>query len=118
MSFLLSVLTRSGLVDKAIIIVFGFFVFCTPLSAKDPTRPQIAVKVKNADTKAVSVKVEQPLTAIFIKNKTRFAMIEGKIYQAGEYYRDSRIVNIEQDKVLLRSSQGNFHLTLIPNIKK
>ena len=91
---------------------------CLSVFAKDPTRPQIPTSAKGENNSAITVRVEQPLTAIFIKNKKRFAMIEGKIYQAGEYYKESRIVSIEQDKVLLNSSQGNFHLTLIPNIKK
>lgn len=104
--------------DKKIAIVFFCLLFVSPVFAKDPTRPLTHTVVRNENSVSAPAKAEQPLTAIFIRNNKRFAVIEGKIYQAGEYYRDSRILNIYQDKVLLSASQGHFQLTLIPNIKK
>jgi hypothetical protein len=87
-------------------------------NANDPTRPQTGhtpVKsVKQSSAKASA----QPLTAIISKNNQAIAVIEGNFYRQGDYYRGSKVVQIDLDKVLLSSSSGNFQLTLIPKIKK
>gem|GEM_PF-6444851 len=101
---------------KIILIIFMLF-FISATLANDPTRPPIKNQ-KTAVKKSVSAKTKQPLTAIFIRNNRRVAMLDGKLYRPGEYYRGSRIINIDHDKVLLRSNEGNFQLTLIPKIKK
>ena len=83
----------------------------------DPTRPLLrapAVKKESERT----VKTKQPLTAIFTRDKKRFAIIEDKIYRTGDNYRDGKIIRITDDRVILSSAQGVRQLTLIPNIKK
>lgn len=96
-------------------LIFGFSL-C--VFAKDPTQPISDHSVKATAKKIVSSRVQQPLTAIFTKKNGRQAVIEGRIYKVGEYYAGNKIIKIYQDSVLLNSSNGNFHLTLIPNIKK
>ena len=87
-------------------------------AGQDPTRPlMIEEKFKKTDKKSTK-KVMQPLTAIFVASKSSSAIIEGKIYHIGEYYKDGKIINIYHDKIVLQSSAGNYDLTLIPNIKK
>ena len=105
------------MVDKLIVAIICLMFTCQAL-ASDPTKPQIFVnKTKTVSNTNTKPKVQQPLTAIFTKNRQRSAMIEGKLYRSGEYYKGSKIIKIEQDKVLLVSSEGSLQLTLIPTIK-
>jgi len=83
----------------------------------DPTRPLMSAP-KSAPTEKVAVEKKQPLTAIFTKGKKRFAVIEEKIYRKGDIYRNSQIIRITDDKVILRTAQGTRRLTLIQKIKK
>ncbi len=102
--------------NKLLLILICVFVLAA--QAKDPTRPLmsgVGKTIQKTNNKTVS---KQPLTAIFIRNKQTVAMIEGKLYSKGDYYRGSRILKIHKDKVLLRSIDGSFQLTLIPKIKK
>ncbi|TQV71994.1 hypothetical protein FLL45_17645 [Aliikangiella marina] len=83
----------------------------------DPTRPLIRAP-KPAPIETVKVEQKQPLTAIFTKGKNRFAVIEDKIYRTGDTYRNSQIIRITNDKVILRTAEGTRRLTLIQKIKK
>lgn len=86
--------------------------------AKDPTRPLLPNHKSGSTEKPKSAPAKQPLTAVITRNNQRFAIIEGKSYRTGDYYRGNRIVNIFKDRVLLNSSSGNIQLTFIPKIKK
>ena len=97
------------------IILIGFGTFA---NAGDPTRPLLPTAKSATTNNQPGRKVAQPLTAIFIRGDTRSAIIEGKSYRVGDYYRGNRVTKIYKNKVLLRSNEGSFQLTLISKIKK
>jgi hypothetical protein len=107
--------------NKRLIIIFYAFAIAfsaEKAKANDPTRPFMSESGKPKSKMRKKITVKQPLTAIFIRNKRPMAIIEGKLYSKNDYYRGSQITKILKDKVLLKSSDGNFQLTLIPKIKK
>ncbi|MCL6414997.1 hypothetical protein MIB92_04995 [Aestuariirhabdus sp. Z084] len=76
-------------------------------SAVDPTRPE------RIQEKASSVeKTELKLQSIMIRNNEPLAMIDGKIYREGDRVSGSRIVKIENWRVLLTDNQGRMELTI------
>lgn len=83
----------------------------------DPTRPLMRAP-KPVTVEKTSSESKQPLTAIFTKGKKRYAVIEEKIYRTGDTYRNSQIIRITDDKVILRTAEGTRRLTLIQKIKK
>lgn len=84
------------------------------ITGNDPTRPK---SLSESKVILKNKKVKQPLTAIFTKNNKRIAIIENTIYERGDFYRGSRIINITSNKVVLRSKSGIKKLTLIDKIK-
>jgi hypothetical protein len=106
------------LIKKILLTCLLNFVVLGSVNATDPTRPFTAKSSKVVSKVSQKATTRQPLTAIFVRNKRAMAMIEGRLYSKNDYYRGSRIIKILKDKVLLKSSDGNFQLTLIPQIKK
>ncbi|MBV1909449.1 MAG: hypothetical protein KUG78_09005 [Kangiellaceae bacterium] len=112
------------MVSRRLIILTTVIVFCSfsgvataSTAIIDPTRPApgnrpILVKKQQEATK------ERALTAIFYKQGKGTAIINGNLYQAGDYFAGNRIISIESNKVLLKNADGYSRLTLINNFKK
>ena len=85
---------------------------------KDPTRPGVVlIKTTQTATKKTE-KRKRLLSAIFIKQGKRQAIIDDKLYQQGDYFSGKKIIAIESNKVVLQNTSGVSHLTLINPIKK
>ena len=85
---------------------------------KDPTRPGVVlIKTEQTTTKKTE-KIKRLLSAIFIKQGKRQAIINNKLYQQGDYFSGKIIIAIKSNKVVLRNTSGVSHLTLFNPIKK
>lgn len=85
---------------------------------KDPTRPEIVlIKTETSPLKKV-IKRKQRLSAIFIKQGIRQAIIDDKLYQKGDYFSGKKIIAIKSNKVVLQNTSGISHMTLTNSIKK
>jgi len=85
--------------------------------ATDPTRPGIVLIKTDPTIIKKTVKRKRLLSAIFIKQGKRQAIINDKLYQQGDYFFGKKIIVIKSNKVVLQNSSGVSHLTLINPIK-
>ena len=101
------------------LLLFIFSINCNAKQiVKDPTRPGV-VLIKSEQTMAKkAAKRKQLLSAIFIKQGKRQAIINDKLYQQGDYFSGKKIISIKSNKVVLQNANGVSHLTLINPIKK
>ena len=84
----------------------------------DPTRPGVILVNTGQITSKKSVKAKTLLSAIFIKQGKRQAIINNKLYQQGDYFSGKKIIAIKSNKVVLQSSRGVSNLMLIQPVKK
>lgn len=110
--------------DFSVRILTAFLLFLLSIDCdakqivKDPTRPGIVlIKTEQAVTNKTE-KRKRLLSAIFIKQGKRQAIINDKLYQQGDYFSGKKIIAIKSNKVVLRNASGVSHLTLTNPIKK
>jgi len=85
--------------------------------ASDPTRPQLPGEPTINEESSSSAPIKPSLTGIFKRNGKYFAIIEGKNYKKGDYYRNHQLTQIDNDSVQLSSKNGTINLRLIPKVK-
>jgi len=83
----------------------------------DPTRPAYLPSGKGKAGKTKHKK-KRLLTAIFLKQGNRRAIINDRLYRTGDVFSGKKIISINENKVLLKNSNGISQLTLIKPIKK
>jgi hypothetical protein len=82
----------------------------------DPTRPIIgAAPISSEKTKTIQ---NITLSAIFVKQGKRSAIISNNLYQVGDSFSGNKIVSIDDTSVLLQNSDGYRRLRLINKFKK
>ena len=84
----------------------------------DPTRPVFKVKKEKSNTITKAVEKKKKLSAIFIKNGDRKAIINNKLYKFGDHFAGQKIIAIKENSVELKGANGITRLTLIKPIKK
>ena len=101
------------------LLLFLFSINCNAKQiVKDPTRPGVVlIKTEGAMLKKTE-KRKQLLSAIFIKQGIRQAIINDQLYQQGDYFSGKKIITIKPNKVVLQNASGVSQLTLINPIKK
>ncbi len=83
----------------------------------DPTRP-MASSENSVKNKKINIKSKQVLSAIFIKQGIKQAIINNQFYKQGDYYRGKKIISIQKNKVVLKNNLKISELLLIKPIKK
>lgn len=104
---------------KQLILIISYLVLSVSSLAvfsKDPTRP-LTYNQPVREEPIVSNQ-EQILTAIITRKSYKVAIINGKLYRDNDLYNGNRIIQIDNDSVLIKSIEGDYRLTLIPKIKK
>ena len=90
--------------------------FAAPSAAAmhDPTRPPAAF----TEGTAAGVRVEPVLQSVIIGKGTRAAIIDGERVELGGRFRDSRVVKITEDEVVLSADGTMQVLKLYPDVEK
>jgi len=83
----------------------------------DPTKPP-AGELSNIKNKKNITQNKQVLSAIFIKNNIKQAIIDSRLYKEGDNYNEKKIISIQKNKVVLESNSKTSELLLIKPIKK
>ncbi len=83
----------------------------------DPTRPAFLPKTTGKASKNKTPK-KRLLTAIFMTQGNRRAIINDTLYKLGDVFAGKKIVSIQENKVLLKGPTGLSQLTLNKPIKK
>ncbi len=103
-------------ITKTLLLTGALASFSINLLAKDPTKP-LYFKPKAAPKQTQPTNIKQPLTGIIKKGNQYFAVLEGKLYKKGDYYRDSRIVKITRSSVRLNNDKGSRVLSLFAKLR-
>jgi hypothetical protein len=82
----------------------------------DPTRPDFNVAPSTQESNAPSK--AHTLSAIFLKQGKRSAIISNKLYKVGDRFSGNQVVSINKTSVLLKNSDGYRRLKLINQFKK
>ncbi len=82
----------------------------------DPTRPIFGAAPKV--TEATPAKQSITLSAIFVKQGKRSAIISNNLYQVGDTFSGNKVISIDSTSVLLQNSDGYRRLNLINKFKK
>ena len=91
---------------------------CCPLASSkntDPTRPDTATSSQGSGKRKIR---KAKLSAIFVRNDSRQAIINGKLYRVGDFFQGQKVKSIHPTRVALIGAQGTYYLTLIDKIKK
>lgn len=99
--------------------------FCAATTAEqelvDPTRPYVskhATVIQNEGLNLVD-DTQVMVTAIFISDRNKHAIINGKNYSEGQVVLGNKIISIEQDRVVLSDDDGSKELFINShNVKK
>ena len=97
-----------------------FFILCFQVKAEnivDPTKP-INDDINQSSTNDDSKNDQQVLTAIFIKQGLKQAVINNHLYKKGDYFNGNKIISIKKNKVILKKDFKESELLLIQPIKK
>ena len=105
--------------DKSIFRVIIIILSCQTSLANitDPTRPSGEVFNSIKSKKNIN-QSKQVLSAIFIKNNVKKAIINSRLYKKGDIYNGKKIISIQNNKVVLESNSKTSELLLIKSIKK
>ncbi len=100
------------------ILIATLFLSTSNASEKlaDPTRPEFASAVSPQEPTVKQTNLN--LSAIFIKNNQRSAIISDSLYQVGDTFSGHKVVAIEKTSVLLKNNDGYRRLKLINTFKK
>jgi len=84
----------------------------------DPTRPPASLSEPVA-APASGVPVIQPagLQSIIISKTRRAAIIGEETVELGGKYGDAKLIEVNEDSVVLRNAQGRQVMTLFPDVK-
>jgi len=85
------------------------------VQAADPTRPRLPTT--HSHTASPHPEQQPLLTAIFIRDKDRLAVINGGTYRVGDHFQGGVVVRITHNSVELEGVGGKRHLTLLAKIK-
>lgn len=80
----------------------------------DPTRIPVEIRAPAAGR---SASPNRGLQSIIIAPGRRAAIIDGKTVEQGGKYGNARLVQVNEDSVVLRGSDGKRVLTLFPGVK-
>jgi len=106
---------------RAIILIVLLFVSLNSHAKQiksDPTRPGVILVKTGQITSKKTVKAKTLLSAIFIKQGKRQAIINNELYQQGDFFSGKKIITIKSNKVVLQTSRGVSNLMLIHPVKK
>lgn len=76
----------------------------------DPTRPKHTRVYQQENIQ--NTKPEFELSAVFINNKNKYAVINGKNYQKGQEVNGNKLIFIGQNQVVLDTTDGKKTLVL------
>ncbi|MCF2947373.1 hypothetical protein L0668_04585 [Paraglaciecola aquimarina] len=88
-------------------VAFCLTLIVSELKAKslvDPTRPKYSQEQQKENSSNIPEKFV--LTAVFINNKNKYAVINGQNYQTGQKVQGSELISISQNQVVLDTTDG------------
>jgi len=56
------------------------------------------------------------LSAVFISDKSSYAIVNGKIIKENDIIEDKKVIRIEREKIILKDSQGREYVIRLKNI--
>lgn len=85
----------------------------------DPTRPPAAIAAPETSPAGESAPVASGLQSIILKKEGRpAALINGVVVELGGMVGEARLVQVDEDSVILLGPQGRETLRLIPAVEK
>lgn len=90
--------------------------FCYAEELQDPTRPPAIIAAPVAASGEVETK-PLGLQSVIISKDRRAAIIDGATVELGGKHGDARLVEVNEDNVVLKSAKGRQVLTLFPDVR-
>jgi hypothetical protein len=90
------------------------FAAASAAAMNDPTRPPASF----TEAPATGVRGEPVLQSVIIGKGTRAAIIDGERVELGGRFRDSRVVKITEDEVMLSEDGATRVLRMYPDVEK
>lgn len=99
--------------------LFTLFVSASACAAEllDPTRPPSLIAPLDAAPISQVADTQSGLQSILISNTRRAAIIDGKTVELGSMYGSAKLVEVNENNVVLLSPQGRRVLRLFPDVK-
>lgn len=99
---------------------FVLFISASVCAAEllDPTRPpSLIAPLETTPVSQVADTQSSGLQSILISNTRRAAIIDGKTVELGKMYGSAKLVEVNENNVVLLSPQGRRVLRLFPDVK-
>lgn len=115
--------TQRFLADKlhgrSISILFAalYSVVATAEELPDPTRPPAIIAAPVATGPGAAEKKPLGLQSVIISKDRHAAIIDGETVELGGKHGDARLIEVNEDGVVLQGAQGRQVMTLFPGIK-
>lgn len=96
----------------------------TPLMAQelvDPTRPAVSLETStgvSVATSATEFSGAQGLSLIVIQSSRRAAIIDGRVIELGGHYGKFKLIEVNEDNVVLQSAEVQRVMRLFPAVSK
>jgi MSHA biogenesis protein MshK len=85
-------------------LIIGMVSVVSAKTIVDPTRPNAHVTQKKGALQ--NTKPEFVLSAVFINNKNKYAVINGENYQEGQEVQGNKLILVSQNHVVLNVADG------------
>jgi hypothetical protein len=83
----------------------------------DPTRPAVSLDSTSGVISVGSHSTAQRLSMIIIKDSQRAAIIDGRIFELGDRYGSSKVIEVNANNIVLQSAAGRRVMQLFPTVK-